>query len=161
MPASRGIMRFAQFFAERGVQLRIAALCFSATEAVFLKKAILHSDPVTAFVYWSILGLPVAAAAVVLMHDDLAAEIVLLRRHRVTYLWLALATGTMQLTTLLTFGKLQVGYSLALVSTLDPDRRVPGLSIFPRRADPQAIARGGDYVRRRRADRIAGAARLT
>ena len=111
---------FARFFAERGVQLRMAALCFSATEAVFLKKAILHSNPVTAFVYWAILGLPVASGAVLLMHDDVAAELAILRRHWSTYLWLALATGTMQLTTLLTFGKLQVGYSLALfqLSTL-------------------------------------------
>ena len=37
-----------------------------------------------------------------------------------TLLWLAATTGLMQLTTLLTFGKLQVGYSLALfqLSTL-------------------------------------------
>ena len=110
----------AQFFGERGVQLRLAALCLSATEAVFLKKAILNSDPVTAFVYWSILGLPVAAAAVVMMRDDFAVEMTVLRRHWSTYTWLAFATGTMQLTTLLTFGKLQVGYSLALfqLSTL-------------------------------------------
>jgi len=42
------------------------------------------------------------------------------RNHWPTYLRLAVATGVMQLTSLLSFGKLQVGYSLALfqLSTL-------------------------------------------
>jgi len=43
-----------------------------------------------------------------------------LRNHWRTYVRLAATTGVMQLTSLLTFGKLQVGYSLALfqLSTL-------------------------------------------
>jgi drug/metabolite transporter (DMT)-like permease len=41
-------------------------------------------------------------------------EILLLQHHWRSYLWLAITTGLMQLTTLLTFGQLQVGYSLAL-----------------------------------------------
>jgi uncharacterized membrane protein len=112
---------FAAFFRERGIQFRFAALVLSATEAVFLKKALLLASPLAAFVFWSILGLPVAAAAIaVLPRRHLRNELVLLRRNLPTYLWLASATGTMQLTTLLTFGKLQVGYSLALfqLSTL-------------------------------------------
>lgn len=112
---------FVLFFRERGVQFRFAALAFSATEAIFLKKAILLSSPVTAFVYWCILGLPIAAAAAaVLLRDRWAGELRTLRQDARTYLWLAAATGAMQLTTLLTFGKLQVGYSLALfqLSTL-------------------------------------------
>ncbi|MEO8595406.1 MAG: EamA family transporter [Candidatus Solibacter sp.] len=111
----------AQFFGERGVQLRLAALCLSATEAVFLKKAILAADPVKAFVFWSILGLPVAAMAVAMaQRHTLAEEVALLRSNWRTYLFLGAATGTMQLTTLLAFGKMQVGYSLALfqLSTL-------------------------------------------
>ena len=40
-----------------------------------------------------------------------------LRHHWRAYLWLALTTGVMQATTLLTFGKLQVGYSLARISS--------------------------------------------
>ena len=54
---------FARFFRDRGVQLRFAALAFSATEAVFLKRAILRASPEVAFLFWSILGLPVAAIA--------------------------------------------------------------------------------------------------
>jgi drug/metabolite transporter (DMT)-like permease len=112
---------FVQFFRERGVQLRFAALAFSATEAVFLKKALLLSSPLTTFVWWSILGLPLAGIAMRLLHRrGTGTEIRLFQQHWRSYLWLALTTGIMQLTTLLTFGQWQVGYSLALfqLSTL-------------------------------------------
>jgi drug/metabolite transporter (DMT)-like permease len=112
---------FGLFVRDRGIQLRLAALMFSATEAVFLKRAILHATPLTTFLFWSILGLPVATVAVAFLpRGTAAAEVGRLRRHWRSYLWLALTTGVMQATTLLTFGKLQVGYSLALfqLSTL-------------------------------------------
>src|ERR1039457_2432261 len=112
---------FAQFFRERGIQFRFAALGLSATEAIFLKKALLLSSPLTTFVFWSILGVPIAAAAMALLHRKrLGTEMALFRLHWPTYAWLAVTTGIMQLTSLLTFEKLQVGYSLALfqLSTL-------------------------------------------
>ena len=112
---------FARFFRERGIQFRFAALGLSATEAIFLKRALLLSSPLTAFVFWSILGLPIAAVAIaLLLRERLWNEVALLRLNLPTYLWLAITTGAMQLATLLTFGKLQVGYSLALfqLSTL-------------------------------------------
>jgi drug/metabolite transporter (DMT)-like permease len=111
----------ARFLRERGIQFRFAALAVSATEAIFLKKALLLSSPLTTFVFWSILGVPIAAAAMALLHRErLGTEIVLLRLHWPTYVWLAVTTGIMQLTSLLTFEKMQVGYSLALfqLSTL-------------------------------------------
>jgi drug/metabolite transporter (DMT)-like permease len=112
---------FATFFRDRGIQFRFAALALSATEAIFLKRALLLSSPLTTFVFWSILGLPIAGAAIFLLHRQrLGNEVALFRDHWPTYLRLATATGVMQLTSLLTFGKLQVGYSLALfqLSTL-------------------------------------------
>ena len=112
---------FVHFFRGRGVQLRFAALALAAAEAVFLKKALLLASPLTTFVWWSILGVPVAALAIVLLlRKETGKEILLMRRHWRSFLWLAITTGVMQLTTLLTFGKLQVGYSLALfqLSTL-------------------------------------------
>jgi len=106
---------FVQFFRERGIQLRFAALGLSATEAVFLKRAILLSSPWTTFVLWSILGLPIAAIAVVLfLRKQAAHEAIVLQTEWRTYLALAVTTGLMQLSTVLTFGQLQVGYSLAL-----------------------------------------------
>jgi drug/metabolite transporter (DMT)-like permease len=106
---------FVQFFRERGVQLRFAALGLSATEAVFLKKALLLSSPLTTFAFWSVLGLAVAVPAVaVLLGPRVRDEALLFRRSWRTYVLLAITTGLMQLATLFTFGALQVGYSLAL-----------------------------------------------
>lgn len=112
---------FVQFFRERGIQLRFAALGLSATEAVFLKRAILLSSPWTTFVLWSVLGLPIATVAIVLLlREKVNQEVLVLQNNWRTYLSLAVMTGLMQLSTVLTFGKLQVGYSLALfqMSTL-------------------------------------------
>jgi len=112
---------FALFFRERGIQFRCAALALSATEAIFLKRALLLSSPLITFIFWSILGLPIAAAAIVLLvRARLRNDVMVLRNHWRTYVRLAATTGVMQLTSLLTFGKLQVGYSLALfqLSTL-------------------------------------------
>ncbi len=112
---------FAQFFRERGVQFRFAALACSATEAVFLKRAVLQSSPLRAFFFWCALGLLVAVVFVAIhLGDRAAGEMKGLRQHWRTYGWLAVTTGVMQVTTLLTFGVMQVGYSLALfqLSTL-------------------------------------------
>ena len=99
----------------RGIQLRLLALCLSATEAVFLKRALLVSSPLATFAWWAILGVPVAAvAASFLVPRPLGAERTVLKEHRWPCLGLAATTGAMQLTTLFTFGRLQVGASLAL-----------------------------------------------
>jgi drug/metabolite transporter (DMT)-like permease len=112
---------FVQFFRERGVQHRFAALACSATEAVFLKRAVLQSSPLLAFFLWSTLGLLVASVFVaILLPGQVRMEMKRLLQHWSTYGWLAVTTGLMQVTTLLTFGVMQVGYSLALfqLSTL-------------------------------------------
>jgi drug/metabolite transporter (DMT)-like permease len=106
---------FVLFFRERGVQLRFAALFLSATEAIFLKRAILLSTPWTVFVLWSILGVPLAGVAALMVEKaTIVEEAGSVRRFWGTYLALAMTTGLMQLTTVLTFGRFQVGYSLAL-----------------------------------------------
>ena len=120
-PARPGRRAFLPFLHDRGIQLRLAALVFSATEAVFLKRAILYASPLTTFLFWSILGLPVAAVAVAfLLRGTTGQEAHRFGHHWRSYLWLALTTGLMQATTLFSFGQLQVGYSLALfqLSTL-------------------------------------------
>jgi len=105
---------FRQFSREPGVQLRFAALICSATESVFLKRALLLSSPVTTFLIWTVLCFAIAAAAAVLLRKDVVTELTRLRTDWRTLLWLAATTALMQLTTIVTFGKLQVGYSLAL-----------------------------------------------
>jgi len=112
---------FVRFFNERGIQLRFAALFLSATEAIFLKRATRLSSPWPAFVLWSMLALPIAAAgAVLLLRSELASQVRILRRKSGTFASLAAATATMQLATLLTFRDIEVGYALALfqLSTL-------------------------------------------
>ena len=111
---------FRQFTREPGVQLRFAALLCSATESIFLKRALLLSSPITTFLFWSVLCFAVAAVAALFQRRGVATEMTRVRSEWPTYLWLAVTTGLMQLTTLVTFGALQVGYSLALfqLSTL-------------------------------------------
>jgi drug/metabolite transporter (DMT)-like permease len=120
VPGQARSSAFRQFTREPGVQLRFAALICAATEAVFLKRALLLSSPITTFLMWAVFGFPVAAMAAALLRSGIGAEMMRLRREWRTYLWLAATTGLMQVTTLLTLGKLQVGYSLALfqLSTL-------------------------------------------
>jgi drug/metabolite transporter (DMT)-like permease len=109
-----------QFTRNRGIQLRFAALICSATESIFLKRALLLSSPIMTFLIWTVLCFALAAAAAVLLRRHVATEVTRLTSEWRTLLWLAATTGLMQLTTILTFGKLQVGYSLALfqLSTL-------------------------------------------
>jgi drug/metabolite transporter (DMT)-like permease len=123
---------FVQFFRERGVQFRFAALVLSATEAVFLKRALLTSSPLTTFVWWSVLGLPIAAVAL-LVRGRPRHELRLAMEGAQTYLWLAMATGVMQLATLFAFGSMQVGYSLALFQLSTPISVFLGYRYFQER----------------------------
>jgi len=112
---------FVSFFRERGVRYRFAALACSATEAVFLKRAVLESSALVVFLLWAALGLAVALVFIaILLGQRVRAEMTLLRQRWRTFGWLAVTAGLMQVTTLLTFGVMQVGYSLALfqLSTL-------------------------------------------
>ena len=47
---------FSSFILQPGIQLRFAALILSATEAIFLKKALLLSSPLVTFIFWCFLG---------------------------------------------------------------------------------------------------------
>jgi drug/metabolite transporter (DMT)-like permease len=107
-----------QFLHNKGIQLRFAALILSATEAIFLKKALLLSSPLITFVFWCILGVPIAALAVsVGKRGKIQEQFTSLRLKASDFALLTLTTGLMQLSTLYTFGVLQVGYSLALFQT--------------------------------------------
>jgi len=105
---------FRRFAREPGVRLRFAALICSATEAVFLKRALLASSAMTAFLTWTLLCFAMAAVAAALFRRGAAEQFTRLGSEWRTVLWLTATTGLMQLTTLMTFEKLQVGYSLAL-----------------------------------------------
>ena len=120
VPGQAHSSAFRQFTREPAVQLRFAALICSATESIFLKRALILSSPITAFLIWTVVCFAIAVIGVVLLRRDVGAEVMRLRSDWRTYLGLAVTTGLMQATTLVTFGALQVGYSLALfqLSTL-------------------------------------------
>jgi drug/metabolite transporter (DMT)-like permease len=107
-----------QLFKDRGVQFRLAALVFSATEAIFLKKALLLSSPLVTFIFWCILGAGIALIpGLFLLRAGIENDLDTLKQRTSTYLMLAITTGLMQLSTLYAFGVMQVGYSLALFQT--------------------------------------------
>jgi drug/metabolite transporter (DMT)-like permease len=103
------------FLRDPGVRLRFAALLLSATEAVFLKRALHGASPTTAFAWWAVLGLPIAFAGVFAgLGADARSQFGVFRAEFRTFALLALTTGVMQWTTLVSFGRMQVGYALAL-----------------------------------------------
>jgi len=107
-----------RFFNDRGVQLRFAALVFSATEAVFLKRALVTGSPLAAFAVWSAAGFAVSLiAARVHAPGRLSQNGTILKQHWPTCLALAATTGLMQLCTLVVFTGIQVSPALALFQT--------------------------------------------
>lgn len=110
-----------KIFYDKGVQLRIAALILSATEAVFLKKALMFSTPMSTFGVWCIAGFIISGVVSLLyIKNRFYESIGDSWGKRITYFNLFLTTGLMQLCTLLVFEKMQVSYALALfqISTL-------------------------------------------
>lgn len=109
---------FVRFFTDRGVQYRFAAMALSATEAVFLKKALLASDALATFVGWAGLGFIASVLGVaLLLRRRVSAEIGIVRQSAPVYGSLALTTGLMQFSTIVVFGGFQVGAALALFQT--------------------------------------------
>ncbi len=105
---------FVLFFRDRGVQYRFAALILSAIEAVYLKKALLLSSPLTTFVLWAWLGSGFAVLISPLFGGIAGRDAGIFRNHPEMYLSLALTTGLMQFSTILAFKTLRVSYALAL-----------------------------------------------
>jgi drug/metabolite transporter (DMT)-like permease len=109
---------FVRFFTERGVQLRFAAMALAATEAVFLKRAVLASGPLLTFACWAVMGLVVAAVVVpVALRGGMVGEWRRAAGSVGTYVWLGVTTGLMQLCTIVVLAGFQVGYALALFQT--------------------------------------------
>jgi uncharacterized membrane protein len=108
--------RFLNLLKSPGVQLRFGALALSSLEAVFLKRAIQASNPYVAFLCWSVLGLAVSAIFVLARQGraTLIDQFQRLSQKKRLSLLLFLTTGVMQLSSLVTFKYLQVGYALAL-----------------------------------------------
>ncbi|RRA98826.1 EamA family transporter [Larkinella rosea] len=100
------------------IQLRLIALVCSAIEAVFLKRAMLLSTPMTTFVLWCALGFLFSFGWVVLtLRSRWKEQIRVLSAQKGTYAALFISVGLMQFSTNTAFGGMQVGYVLALFQT--------------------------------------------
>lgn len=109
---------FVRFFDDRGVQYRLAALVVSATEAIFLKKALLASSALPVVAGWAFLGFGVSAVATLaILGGRIRFELRRLRLHYPSFGLLAVTTAVMQYCTIVSFGKMPVGYALALFQT--------------------------------------------
>jgi drug/metabolite transporter (DMT)-like permease len=111
-PKRQGLLR------NRGVQFRLAALALSAIEAIFLKKALLSSSPLTTLAVWSTLGFLLSLPSIMVRRGGVVGgQFEILRANGVSYSCLAIATGLMQLATLVVLTGFQVAAALALFQT--------------------------------------------
>lgn len=110
---------FFRFFSDRGVQYRLVALVLSATEAVFLKRALLAASPLTTFGVWAIAGfiLFVIVAPISRGRSGVISEARTSLTRWLPFLALAATTGLMQLSTLIVLQGFQVAAALALFQT--------------------------------------------
>jgi len=118
-PRESGQSVFVRFFSDRGVQYRLAALVLSATEAVFLKRALLAASALVTFAVWAISGfvLFMIAALIFRGKSGLVRETEIIQTHWLPYLCLAATTGLMQFSTLVVLKGFQVAAALALFQT--------------------------------------------
>ena len=97
------------------IRYRLTALVCTATEAVYIKKAVLLSSPALSFVFWCVLEFVISLVWVALaLRHQWRQQLAQVHTHWRTYLLLFLSVGLMQLSTNFAFEGIQVGYALAL-----------------------------------------------
>jgi drug/metabolite transporter (DMT)-like permease len=107
-----------RLFSDRGVQYRLGGLVLSASEAVFLKRALAAASPAVTFAVWSCAGFAIAViAAVATARRSSGGELRIGLSQRWTCVGLAATTGLMQLCTLVILTGFQVAPALALFQT--------------------------------------------
>ena len=97
------------------IQFRIWAMILSAIEAVFIKKIILSSSVLLAFVSWCWFGAVFSFILIFLYRVELKKEVNRVDQSHISkYFLLVVCVGTMQMTTNYTFDHMPVGYALSL-----------------------------------------------
>ncbi|GAB3269179.1 hypothetical protein GCM10027347_39040 [Larkinella harenae] len=100
------------------IQFRLIALVCSAIEAVFIKRAMLLSSPLTTYVCWCVLGFIFALVWVsITLRGRWQEQCRVFMTQKTTYIGLFISAGLMQFSTNIAFGGTQVGYALALFQT--------------------------------------------
>lgn len=95
----------------KDIQYRILALIFTAIEAVFIKKIIIHSDIATAFILWCIFG--TLFSFLIILFNKIKLNIPN-KKCTVELILLIATTGLMQYATNYVFQNMNVSYALAL-----------------------------------------------
>ena len=99
-----------KLFYNKAVLYRFLALIFSGTEAIFIKKVILHTNISTAFLYWALAGLFFSAIFLLATKHSLKIQKTSIKYQLVLIVLVAL----MQYSTNYVFSKMNVAYALAL-----------------------------------------------
>lgn len=97
----------------RGVLFRFLAILLTSIAAVFSKKSIMLSSPLTTLAYWSLIGLPFSIIIFLRSRPAISAEWKKLQQFRWQFTALFTSFLALQVLTLLTFKQVFVGYSLA------------------------------------------------
>jgi uncharacterized membrane protein len=101
-------------FAHAGVWYRIGSLCVFALGAVYLKRGAVSGGTLASFGVWSIVGLAVSAVlGLVRRRSSVASATRALRSHAPLFAALVPLLIAVQLTTILAFRALIVGYALS------------------------------------------------
>lgn len=98
----------------KGVLYRFLAILLTSVAAVFSKKAILLTSPLTTLIYWAAIGWPISIFILRKINPNWKDELSMAKGHLPELALLFLSFLALQLCTLLTFEKVFVGYSLAL-----------------------------------------------
>ena len=99
----------------KDIQYRIWAMILTAIEAVFVKKVILASSTLPAFIGWCIFGAVFSFILVFINRVDFKFQITKINKNELgKFATLVLCIGTMQFTTNYSFANMPVGYALSL-----------------------------------------------
>ena len=109
---NRKVSDFDKMEFRRGLFFRFLAIALTSIAAVFSKKTIILSSPLITLAWWSIIGLPISIYFVA-KQRDLRSQISELRIRPTNLIFLFASFLVLQLSTLFTFERIFVGYSLA------------------------------------------------
>jgi drug/metabolite transporter (DMT)-like permease len=101
-------------FKRPAIQYRVWAMILTAIEAVFIKKVILASSTIVAFISWCWFGALFSFLFLLLNRLNLKAEMSKTTKDISKYVYLVICIGTMQFTTIYAFDNMPVGYALSL-----------------------------------------------
>ncbi|OHD13658.1 MAG: hypothetical protein A2086_01055 [Spirochaetes bacterium GWD1_27_9] len=99
----------------KGIIYRFAGIFFSASGAVYIKKAIAYSTPEISLFFWALFGLPFLTIPLILFFNkSIKINFEILKKQKINYFAIFVLYSLMQYFTILVFKRNFVGYSLAI-----------------------------------------------